>query len=186
MIKNNELGVIPTDTLYGLVGSAFSPKAVEKIYQLKKRDPSKPLIVLITSWLDLEKFGAEISPAGKKNLKKIWPGPVSVILPAKNKKFTYLHRGTQTIAFRWPRNEQLQKILKKTGPLVAPSANPEGLPPATTVAEAKKYFGRKIDFYKNGGKITGKPSTLIKLQNGKIEIIRGCPLDAKKKINRRA
>lgn len=163
---------MPTDTLYGLVGSAFSSETVEKIYRLKNRDPKKPLIVLIVDWQDLEKFGAEIFVADKKILKKIWPGPVSVILPVKDSNFTYLHRGMKTIAFRWPKNKRLLKTLKETGPLVAPSANPEGLPPATTIAEAKKYFGRQINFYENGGTLAGTPSTLIKLQNGKIEIIR--------------
>src|SRR3989344_8321027 len=172
-LKNGGVGVLPTDTLYGLVGSAFSPVAVEKIYRLKKRDPKKPLIVLISDWQDLEKFGVEISVADKKILEKYWPGPFSVILPVYPAKgdgvarnnFEYLDCSTNTISFRWPKDERLQKILKETGPLVAPSANPEGLPPATTIAEAKKYFGNAVDFYQNGGKITNKPSTLIKLQN---------------------
>lgn len=172
MIKNDEVDVLPTDTLYGLVGSAFSPKAMEKIYRLKKRDPKKPLIVLIADWHDLEKFGAKISTADRKILEKIWPGPVSVILPIKGNDFEYLHRGTQTIAFRWPKNKRLQKILKETGPLAAPSANPEGLPPATTIAEAKKYFGDQVSFYEDGGTLAGAPSTLIKLQNGKLTQIR--------------
>ena len=180
MIKNDKVGVLPTDTLYGLVGSAFSPVAVKKIYQLKKRDPKKPLIVLISSWQYLEKFGVKISATDKKILNKYWPGPVSVILPVyptednrvTGNDFEYLHRGTNTIAFRWPKNEWLQKILKETGPLIAPSANPEGLPPATTIAEAKKYFGDQVDFYQDGGTIVGTPSTLIKLQNGKIDRIR--------------
>lgn len=172
MIKNDEVGVLPTDTLYGLVGSAFSPKAVERIYRLKNRAPKKPLIVLIAGWQDLEKFGVKVFGIDKKILEKYWPGPVSVILPTTVDYFTYLHRGTNAIAFRWPKNKQLQKILKETGPLVAPSANPESLPPATTIAEAKKYFGDQVDFYEDGGKITGQPSTLIKLQNGKLTQIR--------------
>ncbi len=172
MIKDDEVGVIPTDTLYGLVGSAFSPAAVEKIYRLKKRDPKKPLIVLIGDWQDLEKFGVKISATDKKILEKYWPGPTSIILPVIGNDFEYLHRGTQTIAFRWPKDKRLLKILKKTGPLVAPSANPEGLPPATTIAEAKKYFGDQVSFCENGGTLTGLPSTLIKLENGKIEILR--------------
>lgn len=166
------MGVLPTDTLYGLVGSAFSPTAVEKIYRLKKRDPKKPLIVLISDWQDLEKFGAEISATDKKILEEHWPGPTSVILSVTGNNFEYLHRSTGTIAFRWPKNEKLQEILKVTGPLVAPSANPEGQPPATTIAEAKKYFGDQVSFYQDGGTLAGAPSTLIKLQNGKIEILR--------------
>jgi len=172
MIKNDEVGIIPTDTLYGLVGSAFSPTAIEKIYRLKKRDPKKPLIVLISNWSDLEKFGVKISATDKKILAEKWPGPTSVILPTTVDYFTYLHRDTHTIAFRWPKDEKLQKILKETGPLVAPSANPEGLPPATTIDEAKKYFGNQINFYEDGGTLAGPPSTLIKLEKGKMNQIR--------------
>ena len=66
----------------------------------------------------------------------------------------------------------IQKILKETGPLIAPSANPEGLPPATTIAEAKKYFGDKVNFYL-AGRTKTKPSTLVKIdKNGRIEVIR--------------
>ena len=172
ILKTGGVGILPTDTLYGLVGSAFSPEAVEKIHRLKKRAPKKPLIVLISDWQDLEKFGAIISVTDKKILAGKWLGPTSVILPVNGTNFEYLHQGTNTIAFRWPKDERLQKILKETGPLVAPSANPEGLPPATTVAEAEKYFSDQVDFYQDGGTLAGAPSTLIKLQNGKIEILR--------------
>ncbi|OHA25381.1 MAG: threonylcarbamoyl-AMP synthase [Candidatus Taylorbacteria bacterium RIFCSPHIGHO2_02_FULL_44_36] len=171
-LKNGGVGVLPTDTLYGLVGSAFSPVAVEKIYRLKKRDPKKPLIVLIANWQDLEKFGIEISAADKKILGECWPGPTSVILPTTVDYFTYLHRGTNTIAFRLPKDKRLLKILKETGPLVAPSTNPEGLPPAISIAEAKKYFGDQVSFYEDGGTLADAPSTLIKLENGKIKTLR--------------
>lgn len=174
-LKNGGVGLLATDTLYGLVGSAFSPIAVEKIYRLKKRASKKPLIVLISDWQDLEKFGVEVSGTDKKILEKYWPGPVSVILPTTVDYFTYLHRGTQTIAFRWPKDKRLLKILKETGPLVAPSANPEGLPPATTIAEAKKYFGDQVSFYQDGGTLAGVPSTLIKIQKGKVKFLRKAP-----------
>ena len=106
-------------------------------------------------------------------LRKIWPGKVSVILEMKRyfKKFEYLHRGTKTLAFRLPKPKWLRNILKISGPLVAPSANWEGYEPAKTISEAKKYFGNKVIYY-DRGKIKGQPSTLIKLKDGKIEILR--------------
>lgn len=169
---NDAIGVLPTDTIYGLVGRALSEKAVEKIYKVRKRDSKKPLIILIGSLADLKLFGIKLGAPQRKFLKKIWPGAVSVILPCRLKKFSYLHRGTDALAFRLPKPSWLRKILKKTGPLVAPSANPEGLPPAGTVREAKKYFGEAADFYVNGGKLGFLPSTLIAIKNGKIKLIR--------------
>lgn len=167
------VGVLPTDTLYGLVGSALSKKAVERIYKLKKRDLRKPLIVLIASLDDLKLFGVKVGIDDKKILNRVWPGKVSVVLPCLRRKFYYLHCGTKTIAFRAPAKKSLIKLLEQTGPLVAPSANPEGMLSARTIREAKKYFGDKVDFYVGAGRrLFGKPSTLISIENGQIKVLR--------------
>lgn len=171
-IKKGGIGVLATDTIYGLVGSAFSKKAVKRIYKARGRSPKKPFIILIGSLRDLELFSIKISPKTEKILKKVWPGKVSVILSCASKKFSYLHRETKTLAFRLPRKRNLIRLLKKTGSLVAPSANPEGLAPAKTIREAKKYFGNKVDFYVDAGKLESPPSTLITVEDGRIKILR--------------
>lgn len=172
IIKNDGVGILPTDTLYGIVGSALSPKAVEKIYNLKNRDEKKSLIILIPSLDSLKTFGVEISDIVKKFIEKYWPGKISIILHFDNKKFNYLDRMDGTLAFRFPDKKDLIELLKETGPLVAPSANPEGMAPAKNIEEAKKYFGDKIDFYIDGGEIESEPSTLVKIEGDKIEILR--------------
>ncbi len=166
------IGVLPTDTIYGIVGSALNPDVVAKIYRLRKRNLKKPLIVLISGFADLLKLGIKLKSEQEKILKQIWPGPISVILPCPKKSWEYLHRGTRSLAVRMPKNKTLRAILAQTGPLVAPSANFEGQPPATTVAEAKEYFKNNINFYEDGGKKKIIPSTLIKLNRDKVEIIR--------------
>lgn len=171
LLKEGEIAVMPTDTIYGICGSALSKKTVEKIYKLRKRNFKKPMIILISNSEDLKKFGIKLYIKDRKILEKIWPAKISVALECKNEKFKYLHRGTKTLAFRMPKNKILQKILEISGPLVASSANWEGKKPAETIAEAKKYFSNKVVYY-DGGKITGESSTLIKLKNGKFEIIR--------------
>lgn len=158
IIKNDGIGIIPTDTLYGLVGSAFSKKAIGKIYKLKNRDKSKKLIVLISSVKDLEKFKIKINKEEAKILEKFWPGKVSIIL--------------NDIAFRLPNKKKLINILKKTGPLVAPSANREGDKPAENIKEAKNYFGDNVDFYLSGKRLKNKPSTLIRIKDRDIEVLR--------------
>jgi L-threonylcarbamoyladenylate synthase len=183
VIHNGGVGVIPTDTIYGIVGSATNKNAVEKIYRLRKRNPKKPMIILIGSIADLKKFGITISPATRKMLNKVWPGKVSVILKISSRatlrKFKYLHRGTGTLAFRLPaaaagrrKGFDLRRLLQKTGPLVAPSANFEGEPPARTIKEAKYYFGDKVAFYIDVGRLVSKPSTLIQITQGKMQVIR--------------
>lgn len=160
IIKKDGIGILPTDTLYGLVASAFSKKGIDRIYKIKNRNKNKKLIVLISSLKDLAKFKININKKQEEVLKKFWPGKVSFIL--------------NNIAFRLPNNKKLIEILKKTGPLVAPSANPEGEKPAENIIEAKNYFGDKVDFYMSGGTLKSEPSIIIKInKKGEIEFVRG-------------
>lgn len=173
VIKNKGISVFPTDTIYGIVGSALDKKTVEKIYKLRKRNKQKPMIILVGSKKDLELFEISLSKEQEKSLKKFWPGKVSVILECKKKKFEYLHRGKNSLAFRLPKEKWLKEFLKRTGPLVAPSANLEGEKPAKTINEAKKYFQDKVDFYVDFGKLQSKPSMIISLgKKGEVEILR--------------
>ncbi len=171
-LRRGKIGIIPTDTIYGLVGQALLKTTVKRIYDVRQRTPDKPLIVLISALDDLKLFGIKVDLKTKVILEKYWPGTVSIILPCKYQKFHYLHRGTGGLAFRLPANELLREILLQTGPLVAPSANPEGQEPAINLAEARKYFGDKIDFYYGSGKLQSPPSTLIKIVKGKVEVLR--------------
>ena len=181
-IRRGGVGVIPTDTLYGIVGSAFSQKAVARIYRLRKRNLKKPMIVLIgdmrrATW---DKFGIHLDRRTLNLLKTLWPGKVSIILPIRNARFlkrlAYLHRGTKSIAFRMPKHIALRRFLVKTGPLVAPSANIEGQPPACTIRDAQKYFGGpasgRIDFYVDSGRRDSLPSTLIAIRGKKVVVLR--------------
>lgn len=172
ILRNGGIGVMPTDTIYGIVGQALNEKAVERIYAVRKRMPSKPMIILIDSFGDLKPFDVYSDKKIERKLNEVWPGKVSVVLPLEKtfaqEKFYYLHRGTNSLAFRLPDNNNLRNLISKTGPLVAPSANLEGLPPAKTIEEARNYFGNEADFYVDDGKIEGPPSKLIKLENGKI------------------
>jgi len=173
--KKAKIFVLPTDTLYGICARALDKTAVERIYEIKSRTETKPFIILISNPRDLEKFGISKSflNAHSKLLEKVWPGKVSVILPIKGSKFAYLHRGHKSLAFRIPRKKSLQVILKKTGPLVAPSANPEGMKPAETIREARTYFGDKVDAYISGGRLTGAPSTIIEItKEGSVKLVR--------------
>ncbi len=161
LINSGKIGIIPTDTMYAISCSAFNKKGVEKIYKLKKRNKNKPVIILISSIKDISLFKINLNNDQKKLLKTIWPDKITFIFPCKNNKFNYLHRNKKTLAFRMPDNKDLLTILKKTGPIVAPSANIEGEKPATTIKKAKEYFQDKVDFYIDAGKLSSKPSIII-------------------------
>jgi len=171
-LKIGQIGVIPTDTIYGIAASAWSKKAVERAYKIMGRNPKKPFIILISSINDLDLFKVKLDKLTRKLLQQIWPGKVSAVLPVPSKKFKYLHRGSKTLAFRLPKKKSLLNLIKKTGPLISSSANPEGKKPAKTIAEAKAYFGDSIDFYMDNGKMKSLPSTLVEIKNGHICITR--------------
>lgn len=171
LLNSGKIGIIPTDTIYGIVGSALDTKVVEEIYNLRKRSTDKPMIILISGVSDLKKFNIRLNNKQTAFLRKIWPNPVSVVLPCDFEKFKYLHRGKESLAFRIPKTEMLLKILQRTGPLVAPSANYEGELPAKNIKEAKGYFGKGVDFYFDEGEINIKPSTIIQLDEDGIPIV---------------
>lgn len=173
ILAHDGVVILPTDTLYGICASALSKKAVERIYTIKGRDENKPFIILIDHVNQIKNFGIKLTKEQKVFLEHIWPNPVTVIIPRVSKKFAYLHRQTEALAFRLPKSQKLREFLEKTGPLVAPSANPQGEKPAETIREAKEYFGNTVDRYIAGGRKVGTPSTIIKLSHtGEYEIVR--------------
>lgn len=174
ILKDDGVVVLPTDTIYGIIGNAFSKNAVKKIYKIKGRDENKPFIVLINSFDALNRFGIKIGEKEAKIFLKFWPGKVSIILPCSFKKFEYLHRGTNNIAFRMigKKNKNLFNLIQYVGPLVAPSANMQNEPPAKTIKEAEKYFGKNIDLYISSGMKDSPPSKIIKYENDRFVILR--------------
>ncbi|MCK5027214.1 MAG: threonylcarbamoyl-AMP synthase [Candidatus Pacebacteria bacterium] len=172
VLKNDGIAVLATDTIYGILGRALNEDIVERIYTVRGRKHHKSCIILISSEDDLNLFSIIVDPKTKKILKRLWPGPVSIILPCTNEKFAYLHKGKKDLAFRVPDNPELIQLLKQTGPLLAPSANKEGDPPAKNIEEAQKYFGDDVDLYFDGGEVDMPPSTVIKIVDGEIFLIR--------------
>ncbi len=173
VLKKGGVAVMPTDTIYGIVGQALNRNTVQKIYDFKKRAPEKPCIVLVSDVSDLEKFSTNLSGEQKNLLNQYWPGPVSVVVDCFNDDLFYLHRGTNTLAFRVPKSDALKLLITITGPLIVPSANTEGMPVATNIQQAEAYFGENLDLYVDGGEISGKASKLLRLnKDSSIEILR--------------
>lgn len=181
ILNNGGVAIMPTDTIYGVVGKALNKETVERIYKIKRREPTKPSIILITELKDLEKFSVKVFTEQNKVLKKYWftlseaegSGPTSIILDCEDDTLEYLHRGTKTLAFRLPAQAGLRGLLKKVGPLVATSANTADQPAAKNIAEARKYFDNIVDLYIDGGEINNKPSKLIQVhEGGSVTILR--------------
>jgi L-threonylcarbamoyladenylate synthase len=169
LLKNGRVGLIPTDTIYGLSAHALNKNAVEKIHKLKKRDDGKPLVVLIADVNQLSGLGLSLQYS--ELIRDYWPGPLSLEYDATNAP-EWLHRGKNYFAVRLPDLKELRDLIAKTGPLVSTSANLQGQEPSKNVEEAKKYFSDKLDFYVDTGDLKGKSSTLVKIENNRIKIIR--------------
>ena len=169
----NEGGVvvIPTDTMYGLVARASDQQAVERVYRIRGRAPEKPCIMLVAARWQITDTSLW-TPKHKVLADTYWPGALSLVAPTATTP-AYLHRGTHTLAYRMPDRDDLRRLLTNTGPLIAPSANPESRPPATTILEARAYFGDTVDGYIDGGTLSGDaPSTVAGIVNDEIHIFR--------------
>ncbi|CAN5185059.1 L-threonylcarbamoyladenylate synthase [soil metagenome] len=163
------IGVIPTDTVYGVVGRAQDPAAVTRLYELKKRE-GKPGTIIAASLEQLEDLG--LKHRYLKAVEQYWPGSVSVVIPC-GPDLQYLHQGKFSLAVRIPQQADLQALLTETGPLLTSSANHPGEPLSTTIDQAKSYFGSAVDFYIDGGDLSSnKPSTIIRIIDDSIEVLR--------------
>lgn len=161
---------MPTDTVYGVVARASDIEAVKRLYDLKNRD-KKPGTIIAANIKQLEDLG--LKHRYLKAVEDYWPGAISVVIPVSSPELKYLHQNTMGLAVRIPKDKNLNKLLKQTGPLVTSSANPPGDPPATDVEQAKAYFKNKVDYYIDGGDLSNRePSTIIRIIDDAVEVIR--------------
>lgn len=173
LLAERKIGVIPTDTIYGISCLASDEDLVEYVYDIKKRDKSKPFIILISCLEDLEKFGVNLSDIQRERVGEYWPGPVSIIFDVIDDDWVFLHRGKSSLAFRLPAYEELADLIKKTGPLVSTSANISEDETVINIKKAIKVFGNSVDFYLDGGNLVGCSSRVIRIDiNGITNVLR--------------
>lgn len=170
------VGVMPTDTVYGLVARATDEQAVGRLYMLKSRE-RKPGTIVAASVKQLKELGVE--EALLKQVEQLWPNPLSIILPLPVSR-RYLDQGLGDIAMRIPDDAQLRLFLDKTGPLLTSSANLPAQPTSENVQQAWNYFGPAVDFYVNGGALHGRLSSTVArlLDDGRLQILREGALSA--------
>lgn len=168
-LADDSVGILPTDTVYGLVCRAASQQAVGRLYGLKQRE-NKPGTVVAASIEQLAGLG--LTRRYLKAVEQFWPGAVSVVIPCDG-QLAYLHLGVGSLAVRLPDHQELAALLDRTGPLLTTSANRPGLPPANSIQEAQQYFGEGVDFYVSGGDLSGRqPSTVIRVVDDAVEVLR--------------
>ncbi len=173
-LLKNKILVFPTDTLLGLLANAFNKKSVEKIFELKKRDENKPLLLLTDDFNKVKDF-LEVKRFQYFFIEE-WPNSLTLIFNVKKEyleKLKYLHRGTNKLAIRIPKDERLLSLLKKLDfPVVAPSANLQNQKPASNLKEAFNYFGKNVYYYDFNEIRNNLPSTIIDISELPFKIIR--------------
>ena len=170
-IKNGGVVIFPTDTVYGIGCDPYNEDAVERIYELKNRDSAKPLPILGYSKRILENI-VEFDETTNRIAEKFWPGRLTIVLPLKDDKLKKLSRGTNTLAVRVPNNKCVLAFLKKCELVVGTSANISGKEPFTDPQNIENNL-IDCDIFLNDGIIhSSGASTIIKIENGEIVILR--------------
>ena len=164
----------PTETFYGLGANAMDPEAVMRIYHVKGRPESKPLLVLVDSVRMAESLAAEIPAAARELMIRHWPGPLTLVLRAAQGIPEELTAGTGTIGIRMPGHSVALGLVRAAGlPVTAPSANLSGAEPPTTAEAVRIAFEGKIDLILDGGPTTGGlPSTVLDVSVTPARLIR--------------
>ena len=171
IINQGGVAVFPTDTVYGIGCNPYNKDSVRKIYEIKSRDISKPLQVLVYSKEIAEKI-AFFDEFTKKIVEKFWPGPLTVILKLTDESLKRSLNVTDKIAIRVPNHKCTLEILKNCNFLVGTSANISGHSSFTNPDECFNNI-QKYDVFVDGGTITSKAeSTIIEIENEQIKIIR--------------
>lgn len=177
ILKKGGVAIFPTDTVYG-IGTLPKKEYVEKIYKIKKRDFSKKIIALISDKKILSELIDETDENMKKienTLEKYWPGELTVIFRA-NQNFTKnFDKNMETIGIRIPKNKTALEIIKKSGGvLLTTSANISGENAVTKAKSLSEELLKNVDTVvpNENTELTGKPSTIVKYENGKLSLLR--------------
>ena len=153
LLKNGGLVAFPTETVYGLGADFSNDKAIKRLYEIKKRPLNKPFTLHISTVDMIERMHCEISGLSEKLIKEFWPGPLTLILKAGDKK----------LGFRMPKNAIAKDLISKVDrPLAVPSANISGKEPPTKADGIIEALGDKIDLILDSGSTEHqKESTII-------------------------
>lgn len=169
LLNSGLIGVLPSDTIYGLMCRASDADTVERLYQVKPRE-LKPGTLIAANIDQLVELG--IPRRYLTAVEHFWPNPLSVVIPTLP-QFKYLDHGLMSLPVRIPADAKVRKLLEQTGPLQTTSANLPDEPPATNISEAIGYFGEMVDFYVDAGTLPGgPPSTIIRVIDDAVEVIR--------------
>ncbi len=172
LLKENKIVAFPTETVFGLGILANSKENFKKLVKVKKRPSDKPFTLMCYSLNELNNI-IEIDDFLINCVNKLCPGKITIVTKAKKNIASFYDLGSGFVGFRIPDNKMILNILKEIKePLFVPSANISNYPPAKNINEVYEYFNEEIDGVIEGEIKNGIPSTVIKIDNGSISILR--------------
>ena len=182
IIRGGGLVAVPTETVYGLAANGLDASAVEKIYEVKGRPSVKPLSLMVRSSEDIEIYCKDVPPQAVSLAKQYWPGPLTIVLPAREIVPDIVLAGGDTLGLRCPDSALTLQLIREAGlPLAAPSANPSGSESPKSAADVLGYFDGMIEAVIDGGTCSlGIESTLIDMSSAPYRILRQGALPEKK------
>jgi L-threonylcarbamoyladenylate synthase len=173
-LKRGKVIVFPTETLYGLGADAFNGTAVEQVFELKGRNRQQPIPVLVADMEMLRVVVDEIPLGARRLMDQFWPGPLTIVLPARKGTPEPLLNADARVGVRISSHPVATQLVRALGrPLTATSANRSGEEPARTLEEARRTFGQQIESYIAGGTLTSKAgSTVVEIDRNGLKVIR--------------
>ena len=172
-IDLGNLVITPTDTVYGIMADSMNLDAIKKVYEAKSRDYSKPLILLVSNKSMLYEYVDSVNDIEKELINKYMPGRLTIIFKKNNKISDLVSAGSDYVGIRIPDNENLVTIIDKLGrPVISTSANISGNDTIKSIDMIDNKLLDKISYIEDGGVIDSKSSTIVKVINNKVNIIR--------------
>src|SRR5688572_1473679 len=173
-ISNGGVIAFRTDTFYGLGADPLSRLAIRRIRQLKSREDTKPILLLISDYDKVARFITKPSDLFLSIASQHWPGPLTLVSNARPELPEELTAGSGTIGLRLPDDDDVRSLVRACGgALTATSANPSGDLPARSAADVRHYFGDQVDLVVNGGRVTVlHASTVLDLSRPEPHLVR--------------
>jgi len=172
VLASGGLVVYPTETLYGLGADALNPAALSRLIELKGRKPGKPIAVLISDLAMLAELAIDIPAPAQALMRRFWPGPLTIVLRARN-HVSPLLTGGGGIGVRLSSHPLATALVSALSrPVTTPSANPAGLPPPRSLAQARAYCGERVDYYLDAGLLPGEPASTVVDAREELTVLR--------------
>jgi L-threonylcarbamoyladenylate synthase len=177
-LRDGELVAFPTETVYGLGANARDANAVRRIFELKGRPTTHPLIVHLDSARFLHRWAREVPPAASRLAAAFWPGPLTLVLPRSLEVSDVVTGGQDTVALRVPSHPMaLQLLTAFGGGVAAPSANRYGRVSPTRADHVREEFGDAVRVILDGGECSlGIESTIVAFEAGRARLLRPGPV----------